>query len=290
MFKTLANYDEEDGKTRIVYVDEFVGEYANLKLGNGGSLSRKEMSFSRSHKIVKVKANGAIEYQWEASEQERLDAELKVKTAREARSVTHPTREPSGNKIVAIFSLGKLKDTVAGRGSISPKICKHHKSLPCAFCGTRSHLECDHKNALYNNPRVNNPKTQTIDDFQSTCKHCNDVKREVNKRERHDQKREPASNVPLLRPLVEMLGIPEYHKGDETLDMTDPDAMFGSYYYDPTAFMKNTAQWLKDERIRMLEEHRAENERLHQMLEEQQAEIERLRQMMQHQATSSNVV
>jgi len=65
---------------------------------------------------------------------------------------------------------------------IRTDIRKEIKKRACVVCGTHSTIECDHKNDLYNDMRVLNTKTQTLDDFQPLCKHCNALKREAKKK------------------------------------------------------------------------------------------------------------
>lgn len=51
--------------------------------------------------------------------------------------------------------------------------CCLHCSKPNGGSNGGSRLCIDHKNDLYNDKRVMNIKTQTIDDFQVLCQHCN---------------------------------------------------------------------------------------------------------------------
>ena len=52
---------------------------------------------------------------------------------------------------------------------IRDDIRKALKDQPCVVCGSRSSIVLDHKNDLYNDPRVLDTATQTIDDFQPLC-------------------------------------------------------------------------------------------------------------------------
>jgi 5-methylcytosine-specific restriction endonuclease McrA len=47
------------------------------------------------------------------------------------------------------------------------------------MCGSHSNTVIDHKNDLYNDETVLNVDTQTIDDFQVLCTHCNLLKRQI---------------------------------------------------------------------------------------------------------------
>ena len=111
---------------------------------------------------------------------------------------------------------------------ISAKIRLFFKDKPCVNCGNTSSLVVDHKNDLYNNPNVLDTKTQTIDDFQSLCNGCNLLKQKANIYTRKENKRYPASKIPKLIPFNI-----DFVEGDETYDPNDPNAMIGTYWYDP---------------------------------------------------------
>jgi hypothetical protein len=110
--------------------------------------------------------------------------------------------------------------------------------FPSVSCGSKSNLVCDHKNDLYNDKRVLNTITQTIDDFQSLCNHCNLVKRQVSKDTKITKKKYGATNIPHLKEF----GI-DFISGVETLIETidgkpNINAMVGTFWYDPIEFMK----------------------------------------------------
>ena len=50
LFIKLAN-PSENGESRWVYATEFVGEYAELKFGNGASWARKESTLAKRYVI-----------------------------------------------------------------------------------------------------------------------------------------------------------------------------------------------------------------------------------------------
>ena len=122
------------------------------------------------------------------------------------------------------------------KSTIRKEICK----LSCAHCPTTSNIECDHKNDLKNDPRVLSFDTQTMDDFQPLCKHCNDVKRSVKKKMMKLKKRIGAKSLGLAI---------DFTQGDETLDMDDPDWYKGTYWGDCKAFKQNLCN--KDEELKM---------------------------------------
>ncbi len=110
----------------------------------------------------------------------------------------------------------------------------YHKSPDscCVVCGSKSDLRTDHKNDLYNDPRVLDTKTQTKEDFQCLCNHCNLQKRQILKKTMETGKRYGATNIPSLS----VFGI-DFIEGDETFDKNNVDAMVGTYWYDPVKFM-----------------------------------------------------
>jgi hypothetical protein len=93
-------------------------------------------------------------------------------------------------------------------------------------------IEVDHKNGLYNDPRVLNLKTQTLDDFQSLYSHCNKKKRETIKVMKETGIRYPATNIPQLSFNI------DYTYGDSTYDIKNCNTLIGTYWYDPVDFMK----------------------------------------------------
>jgi hypothetical protein len=103
----------------------------------------------------------------------------------------------------------------------------------CVHCGSKSNLVTDHKNDLYNDPRVLNTYTQTIDDFQCLCNACNLRKRSVAKKTRETGKRIKATTIPTLA----VFGI-DFIEGGETYNPEDINAMKGTYWYDPVEFMR----------------------------------------------------
>ena len=102
----------------------------------------------------------------------------------------------------------------------------------CIVCGCSSSLVIDHKNHLYNNPRVLHSDTQVIDDFQVLCNHCNTQKRQTSVDERRTGIRYPGTRIPQLAGF----GI-DYIHGDASFDTNDPNTMNGTYWYDPLQFM-----------------------------------------------------
>jgi 5-methylcytosine-specific restriction endonuclease McrA len=127
---------------------------------------------------------------------------------------------------IKFYGLGVKRRRAAIRANIKKEICR----LPCVNCGTHTSIECDHKNDLVleqNDEQVLNTTTQTLNDFQPLCKHCNDVKRGVKAKMIQEYKRQSAPGFPPHLAFTE---------GDETLDMTNLYWYKGTYWGDVLAF------------------------------------------------------
>ena len=147
-----------------------------------------------------------------------------------------------GNKIIGIYihSLRENKVTRTIRQSIQKEIVKN----ACVSCGSKSDIICDHKNDLYNDPRVLDTKTQRMNDFQALCNPCNLKKRQVSKDERKDKKLHSAKNMPQYA----AFNIP-FPWENKQFDDKDIDMKKDTYWYDPIEFNKKIYN-----RIRLLQE------------------------------------
>jgi hypothetical protein len=224
MFKLLGNYNEETCETRFVNVSEFVNEFADLKLGNGGGWSRLDGSFGKKYRVCTIKCNGKFLFSPNCSDED------KAKVEKEFSEINFAKKKGNGITFIKIIGIPQTDDK--STRSIRSDIRAYFANKCCVTCGD-SNIEIDHKNGEYNNPRVNTTSTQTIDDFQALCKHCNDMKRQTSVWQKKNNKRYPATNIPMLL----HYGI-KYVEGDETYDPKDPNAMVGTYWYDPVEFMK----------------------------------------------------
>ena len=138
LFIKLAQPDN-NGVSRWVSVHEFVGEYADLKFGNGASWARKESLLAKKY---------ILEFD---------------------KSIT------PGNGIDRIrlngFNTGSYSQHI--RANIRRII----RSQRCVVLGT-SHPEVDHKNGMKNDDRVMQNEDQRLEDFQPLSKAANDAKRQ----------------------------------------------------------------------------------------------------------------
>lgn len=139
LWEKLAQPDE-NGVSRWVSVDEFVGEYQGLQLLNGAGWSRDDGPFGRKYIIERDK------------------------------SIT------PGNRTDAIRTVGFFTGN-AYSSYIDPEIKKVIQSMRCVVLGT-SNPEVDHKNGMKNEDRVMQNEDQKLSDFQPLSKAANDAKRQ----------------------------------------------------------------------------------------------------------------
>jgi len=138
LFEELANPDE-NGVSRWVSVDEFVGKYQGLQLLNGAGWSRDDGTFGKKYIVERDK-----------------------------------TRTP-GNKTDAIRTAGFNNGDYSQH--IRADIKKDISSRRCVVLGT-SKPGVDHKNGMKNEARVMRNEAQQLSDFQPLSKAANDAKRQ----------------------------------------------------------------------------------------------------------------
>ncbi|MFK8289162.1 restriction endonuclease [Capnocytophaga canimorsus] len=162
LFVQLAKPDD-NGKSRWVYVAEFVNEYKALQLGNGGSWCRASSSLARKY-IVEFDKD-----------------------------------QTQGNSIDAI-RLNGFNPNTSFNQNIRQDIKDFYKNQNCVMLGINGNsentkIEIDHKDGRKNNERVSDIKTQKIEDFQPLSKAANDAKRQICKRCKETNKRWSAKNI-----------------------------------------------------------------------------------------------
>lgn len=174
LFLELAEPDK-NGKSRWVKATEFVGEYKDLQLGNGGSWCRASSSLAKKY---------IVEFD---------------------KSLT------SGNSIDAV-RLNGFKTEKTFSQAIRKDIKDFYKDKNCVMLGVHgtsenTKIEIDHKDGRKDDWRVSDSKTQRIEDFQPLCKAANDIKRQICKNCKETDKRWDAKNI-LGNPY-------SFYKGDE---------------------------------------------------------------------------
>lgn len=138
MFLRLAKPNDK-GISRWVSCDEFVGEFADLKFGNGASWARKESTLAKRY---------VIEFDKSIS---------------------------PGNGIDRVRLNGFNNGDYSQH--IRSDIKKAVSSRRCVVLGT-SNPEVDHKNGMKNEDRVMKNEEQRLSDFQPLSKAANDAKRQ----------------------------------------------------------------------------------------------------------------
>lgn len=146
LFIKLAKPNEK-GVSRWVYISEFIGEYASLKMGNGGDWCRASSSIAKRYIVEFDKSR------------------------------------TKGNSIDAIRLAGFRSDKSFNQ-SIRKDIRDYYKTQRCVMLGVcgfseNTRIEIDHKDGRKDDWRVSNPATQLFEDFQPLCKAANDVKRQI---------------------------------------------------------------------------------------------------------------
>ena len=228
-FKTLGDWDEKTKTTRIVTSDEFIEANDILAFNNGGSWCRQTAMNGSKYKLATMTGNcKKINFLWDATDKEKETiTKLFLEKCKPVKG--------KGNKVYYLKIFG-IKELNLDR-PIRQDIKDYYQKEPCAHCGKTSDLQCDHKNGLYNDPRVLNKDTQTLDDFQSLCRSCNCTKRQVEKKTRETCKRYGATNIPIMK----VHGI-DFIEGDEKFDPKNINALKGTYWYDPVEFHKKLEQ------------------------------------------------
>lgn len=222
-----------NGFGKYISIEIINKKYPSLSLGNGGSWCRRS-SVEKKIKLATLKANNDINYLWNVTNDEKHHVENTFS------SIIDP--QGKGNAIIGlqIFGWNNVNTNRPIRKDIRYYYTK--KDMKCVNCGNgnKAKLVCDHKNDLYNNQRVLNTKTQTLDDFQTLCNACNLLKRQISIKTIKNGKRYGATNDIRFK----IFGI-DFTEGNETLDINNPDTLNGTYWYDCIAFRKKILEILK---------------------------------------------
>ena len=137
----------------------------------------------------------------------------------------------NGSGIIGVFVHSKRLNIQ--KRPIDKKIHKEITSNSCVVCGTNETI-CDHKNDLYNDERVLNIKTQTVDDFQPLCNHCNLQKRQICRLEQENKKIYSAKNIQRYK--IYDFEFPWEKKNYDNLDI---HCKTDTFWYDPVKFDTN---------------------------------------------------
>jgi hypothetical protein len=137
----------------------------------------------------------------------------------------------NGSGIIGVFVHSKRLNIQ--KRPIDKKIHKEITSKSCVVCGTNETI-CDHKNDLYNDERVLNIKTQTVDDFQPLCNHCNLQKRQICRLEQKNGKIYSAKNIQRYK-IYDF----EFPWEKKNYNMLDIHCKTDTFWHDPVKFDTN---------------------------------------------------
>ena len=144
----------------------------------------------------------------------------------------------NGKGILGIF-VHSLRTHIVKR-PIRKDIDKAIKQFPCVSCGSKTDVICDHKNDIYNDESVLDVSTQTIDDFQPLCNHCNLQKRQIFKEEVRDQRIYSAKNMQKYQ----VFGF-EFPWEKKVFDVKDINCKKDTYWYDPVEFHRKLTIYIR---------------------------------------------
>lgn len=162
LFLKLAEPDK-DGVSRWVSVNEFIGDYKNLALGNGGSWCRKNSTLAKKY------------------------------------NVEFDKNKTKGNSIDRI-KLNGFNTQKTFNQAIRQDIKNFYKNQKCVMLGVcgkseNTTIEIDHKDGRKNDVRVASLQDQRLEDFQPLSKAANDIKRQICKTCKETNKRWSAKNI-----------------------------------------------------------------------------------------------
>ncbi len=210
--------------TRILSTKEIIEQYAELYWGGNGvgdRWARKKFNYSVIYSREKISL-------YSENEDDEIPAGLLEVFFR----ADHHLRRG----IIGIF-VHSLRLNTKGR-AIGKKIRIQITSSSCVICGTTSTV-CDHKNDLYNDPRVLDIKTQLLSDFQPLCNHCNLQKRQVCATEKINKKIYSAKNIQRYKSFCF-----EFPWEKKIFDENDKHCKMDTYWYDPVEFDRKIYQYL----------------------------------------------
>lgn len=136
-------------------------------------------------------------------------------------------RELKGGKIFSIKTGGFNKNNKINQ-SIKNDILKEIQSRRCVILDISTNIECDHKDGMKDDWRLNNKENQRLDDFQPLSKTANDAKRQHCKKCLKTGKRYDAKK----------LG----YKESYILGSEDSKTCVGCYWYDPKKFNQKISE------------------------------------------------
>lgn len=136
-------------------------------------------------------------------------------------------RENKGGRIFAVKTDGYNKKTKINQ-SIRNDILKNIQEKKCIILDISTNIECDHKDGMKDDWRLNDKSQQKIEDFQPLSKTANDAKRQHCKKCTETGKRYDARR----------LGYKEAY----ILGTENSKTCVGCYWYDPQKFNQKISE------------------------------------------------
>ena len=206
-----------DNFTKIVSTDELKTNYKQLYWGGNGVGDRwanKKFNYT----VIYSKKQPSV---YSENDDDKIPQDILGEFVK-----TH-----KGTGIIGIFVHSRRINNQ--KRPINKQIHQQIISLSCVVCGTHNTI-CDHKNDLYNDPRVLNSETQLLSDFQPLCNHCNLQKRQVCKDEITRMKIYSAKNIQRYEAFPF-----QFPWEKKEFDKNDIYCKNGTYWFDPVEFDKN---------------------------------------------------
>jgi len=212
----IDKYLDENGISNLI--ERYNELDPKLRWTSGDSIFRFDSILSKKYKYCTFKKK-IIRYSWQKTDIE------KEKIINEHKLISFPKK--SGNSVHFIKFYGiKEKEDIKDEG-IRKDIWNIITSKKCVNCFSINDVQCDHKNDLKNDIRVLKKETQTLEDFQPLCRHCNMIKKSMKQKMLKNNKRisgkEFGYNI-------------DFTIGTEKLDLNDPNWFQGTYWGDIEKF------------------------------------------------------
>lgn len=205
-----------ENRTKILSTKDIIDKYPKLYWGGNGVGDRwanKQFNYSSVY-------TNKPPITYSENEEDEIPEEL----------LNEFLQNNKGPGIIGIYVHSRRTNTETR--PIRKDILEVYKRNSCVVCGTGKTI-CDHKNDLYNDPRVLSADTQTLDDFQALCTHCNLQKRQVCKLEKETNRIYSAKNISAYRAFPF-----EFPWEKHAFDIKNINCKTGTYWFDPVEFNK----------------------------------------------------
>lgn len=211
----INNYLNERGQSDIIVRYELP---TKIHWTSGDGIFRMDAILAKKLKFCTFKRK-VIRYSWDYT----IEEEKHIKLEHETMDFTNT--KPNSVIYIKCYGYKEVMDVCDEgiRKDIRDTIVKER----CLNCYSNKNIECDHKNDLKNDPRVLKKETQTLDDFQPLCKHCNMTKKSIKQKMLQINQRIGGRQFGYIIDFI---------SGTEYLDQQDVNWYRGTYWGDIKAF------------------------------------------------------